>query len=218
MTITAQQLIQIVTSSGATAALWADALNPAMDQYQINTPQRIAAFIAQTAHESANFTRLVENLNYSAQGLALTWPSRYAIAPSANPPQPNAVALSLARNPQAIANDVYANRMGNGVPASGDGWLYRGRGLIQDTGRANYTALAAALNIDAVNNPDLLLDPATAALSAGWYWSTNKLNALADAGDNTNIGSVINTGRKGNTPNGAADRTAIYQRALRVLA
>ncbi|WP_213881187.1 glycoside hydrolase family 19 protein [Pseudomonas sp. dw_358] len=218
MTITPQQLLQIIPNAGPVAGVFTPALNAAMERYQINTPARIAAFIAQVAHESANLTRLVENLNYSAQGLAATWPSRYAIDANATPPQPNPLALTLARNPQGLANDVYADRMGNGAPDSGDGWTYRGRGALQVTGKANYRSLGIALTLDLLNHPELLENPVYAALSAARFWSANNLNGLADAGNFGDIGSVINTGRRGNIPVGAADRTALYQRALRVLA
>lgn len=217
MPITPQQLLQIVPNAGQVAGVFVPALNAAMAKYQINTPSRVAAFIAQVAHESANLTRLVENLNYSAQGLAATWPRRFAVDANATPPQPNSLALSIARSPQAIANNVYANRMGNGAPESGDGWKYRGQGLLQITGKDNYRAAGAALELDLLAHPELLQQPDTAALSAAQFWSVNGLNALADAGNFSDIGSVINTGKRGNVPVGAADRAAIYQRALRVL-
>lgn len=108
---------------------------------EIDTPARRAAFLAQVGHESSQLTRLVENLNYSAQGLAATWPGRY-LGPDG---QPNALALRLARNPQAIADNTYATRNGNGDEASGDGWRFRGRGLLQITGRANYRLVGEAL-------------------------------------------------------------------------
>lgn len=217
MPITEQQLLQIFPNAGQVAGVFVPALNVAMAKYQITSPSRVAAFVAQVAHESANLTRLVENLNYSAQGLAATWPRRFAVDANATPPQPNPMALSIARNPQAIANTVYANRMGNGAPESGDGWKYRGQGLLQITGKDNFRAAGSALGLDLLNHPDLLQQPDTAALSAAQFWSVNGLNTLADAGNFIDIGSVINTGKRGNVPVGAADRNAIYQRALRVL-
>lgn len=217
MIINKQQLLLILPNAGPVAGVFTPALNVAMERYQINTPSRIAAFIAQVTHESANLTRLVENLNYSAQGLAANWPRRYAVDPSATPPQPNPLALSLAGHPQAIANNVYANRMGNGPPESGDGWTYRGQGLLQITGKDEFRAAALALTLDLVDHPEILQEPAPAALAAAQFWFANGLNALADVGNFSDIGSVINTGRRGNVPAGSADRKAIYQRALRVL-
>ena len=143
----------------------------------------MAAFIGQCSHESGGFRTLNENLNYSAQGLRNTWPSRFPDDATAN---------AYARQPEKIANKVYGGRMGNGPEASGDGWRYHGRGLIQLTGKANYQAAGAALGVDLVANPDLAATPKYAALTAGWYWDTHKLNALADKQDNTAITKAIN--------------------------
>lgn len=180
-------------------------------RYDISTPERIAAFIAQIAHESARFGRLVENLNYSASGLALTWPSRFRTPGG----KPNALALRLHRNPEAIANNVYANRLGNGSENSGDGWKYRGRGLIQITGRSNHRecgAGLAGLSVDLEVKPELLEYPIYAALSAGWYWHTRGLNAHADGGDIERISRIINGGT-----NGLQDRIELTARAMQVL-
>ncbi|HCR1382557.1 TPA: glycoside hydrolase family 19 protein, partial [Pseudomonas aeruginosa] len=124
MLITEQQLLQIFPNAGHRAGFFVPALNVAMERFGITAPVRGAAFLAQVGHESSQLTRLVENLNYSAQGLAATWPSRYRGADG----KPNALALNLARHPQAIANNTYASRNGNGDEASGDGWRFRGRG------------------------------------------------------------------------------------------
>lgn len=132
MKLTEQQLLRIFPNARLVAGVFVAALQRAMDEREIDTPARRAAFLAQVGHESSQLTRLVENLNYSAQGLAATWPSRY-LGPDG---QPNALALRLARNPQAIADNTYATRNGNGDEASGDGWRFRGRGLLQITGRA----------------------------------------------------------------------------------
>jgi putative chitinase len=215
MVITQQQLLQILPNARPVAGVFVPALNAAMAKYAINTPARAAAFIAQAGHESAQLTRLVENLNYSAQGLAGTWPSRFAIDRSATPLQPNALALSLARMPEAIANAVYGGRMGNTLP--GDGWRFRGRGLFQNTGKENYRLCGEAIGLPLIDEPDLLLEPGPAAMAAGWFWDANRLNPLADAGKIGDIGSIINTGRRGNVPVGADERKAIYQRALKVL-
>ena len=122
----------------------------------------------------------------------------------------------MARKPEQIANIVYGGRMGNTLP--GDGWKYRGRGLIQVTGANNYRAAGAALVLDLVNHPELVEQPETAALVAGWFWQSNGLNELADAGRFQDIGSIINTGRPGRVPHGAAERKALYDLAVRVLA
>ncbi|HCE9914838.1 TPA: glycoside hydrolase family 19 protein, partial [Pseudomonas aeruginosa] len=139
MLITEQQQLQIFPNAGHRAGFFVPALNVAMGRFGITSPVRVVAFLAQVGHESSQLTRLVENLNYSAQGLAATWPSRYLGADG----QPNALAQRLARKPRAIANNAYASRNGNGDEASGDGWRYRGRGLLQITGRSNYRAAGA---------------------------------------------------------------------------
>nr|WP_019365842.1 glycoside hydrolase family 19 protein [Pseudomonas luteola] len=212
MLITEQQLLKIFPQARQVAGFFVPALNEAMARYQIITQKRVAAFLAQVGHESAQLTRLVENLNYSAEGLANTWPNRYAIAAAARPLAPNELAYKLARKPEAIANNVYANRMGNGSEASGDGWRYRGRGLIQITGRNNYASVGAALGLDLINHPELLERPEHAAMSAAQFWSVNGLNALADAGRFADITRRINGGM-----NGQAERIALRDKASEVL-
>ena len=185
----------------ATAEKWVDAVTAACQEFHINTPQRIAGFLSQCAHESGGFERLQENLNYSADGMAGIWPRRFAILGSDNKPikkdgknQPNKFALALHRKPEAIANVVYSSRMGNGPIESGEGWLYRGRGLKQLTGKDNHRACSAGLGVDLVANPDLLLEPVYAARSAAWFWATNKCNVFADAGDIEGLTKKINGG------------------------
>lgn len=134
--------LKLLIPKNKTPELWVDPLNKMLTLYNIDSISRISAFISQTAHESADYTTVIENLNYSAQGLANTWPNRYAI-PGSKPLLPNTLATVLARKPEAIANTTYANRMGNGTVDSGDGWRYRGRGLIQLTGKERYTQFAA---------------------------------------------------------------------------
>ncbi|HGP4162307.1 TPA: glycoside hydrolase family 19 protein [Pseudomonas aeruginosa] len=208
MLITEQQLLQIFPNAGHRAGFFVPALNVAMERFGITAPVRGAAFLAQVGHESSQLTRLVENLNYSAQGLAATWPSRYRGADG----KPNALALNLARHPQAIANNTYASRNGDGDEASGDGWRYRGRGLLQITGRANYRAAAGGLDQPLEVEPELLEQPEWAALSAAWWWSTHGLNELADRGEFAAITRRINGGL-----NGHAERQALWERAKRVL-
>ncbi|WNV50606.1 lytic enzyme [Pseudomonas phage Rollin] len=185
-----------------------DHLNRAMTRYKIDSPVRAAAFLAQIGHESAGLTAVVENLNYSAPGLAATWPNRYRGADG----KPNQLALKLSRDREQIANHTYANRMGNGDPSTGDGWKYRGRGYIQTTGRANYEALTRALGINVLAVPDLLEQPEYAALSAAYFWQSKGLNELADANQFDLITRKINGGT-----NGAADRNARWEKAKRVL-
>jgi putative chitinase len=157
---------------------WADALNPATAQFGITTTARLSSFLAQTGYESSQFNRLVENLNYSTpQRLMTVWPKRFPTVASA---------LPFVANEVQLANVVYANRLGNGDAASGDGFRFRGRGIIQLTGRSNYSSAARALNLDFVGNPDLLLQPTNASMSAAWFWSTRGLNALADDGTDDN--------------------------------
>jgi putative chitinase len=185
----------------ATAEKWVDAVAAACQEFNIDIPQRIAGFLSQCAHESGGFERLQENLNYSADGMAGIWPRRFAILGPDNKPvkkegknQPNKFALALHRKPEMIANVVYSNRMGNGPTESGEGWLYRGRGLKQLTGKDNHRACSAGLGVDLVSNPDLLLEPVYAARSAAWFWATNKCNVFADAGDIEGLTKRINGG------------------------
>lgn len=201
MPITEQQLLQILPNAGRQAGVFVSALNTAMNRYGIVGTPRTAAFIAQVGHESGQLARLAENLNYSADGLMKTWPSRFD----------SVRATAAARNPEQIANIVYAGRMGNIAP--GDGWKYRGRGLIQVTGKTNYAACGEALGLDLISQPELLEQAQYAAMSAAWFWSANGLNTLADTGDLTKITQRINGGT-----NGMADRQALYDKALKVLA
>jgi len=182
---------------------WVEPLEEVFHRYEINTPERQAAFIGQCAHESMNFTRLEENMNYSAEALMKTWPSRFPTLESAKP---------YHRNPEKIANKVYAGRMGNGPEETGEGWLYHGRGLIQLTGKDNYTLAGDALNMDFIHSPDYVLVPKYAALTAGWYWNKRQLNKEADAKDFTGMTKKINGGTIG-----LDDRIAHIKHAQEVL-
>ena len=217
-----QQLLHTLPNAGPVAGVFVPVLNTAMSRYQIVGTKRIAAFVAQVGHESGHLTRLVENLNYSADGLANTWPSRYGEPDGKGEyvkvqvsgkvrNKPNTLALSVDRKPEQIANIAYGNRMGNS--ATGDGWKYRGRGLIQITGKSNYRDCGAVLGLDLLSNPSLLEIPTNAAMSAGWFWSMNGLNALADAGQFETLTRRISGGL-----NGLADRKDLLARATRVLA
>jgi putative chitinase len=182
---------------------WVEPLEEVFHRYEINTPERQAAFIGQCAHESMNFTRLEENMNYSAEGLMKTWPSRFPTLESAKP---------YHRNLEKIANKVYAGRMGNGPEETGEGWLYHGRGLIQLTGKDNYTLAGDALNMDFIHSPDYVLVPKYAALTAGWFWNKRNLNKEADAKDFTGMTKKINGGTIG-----LDDRIAHIKHAQEVL-
>jgi putative chitinase len=180
------------------AAEWAQPLAVAIDAWGVRS---VARFLAQVTHESARFTRLEENLNYTtAQRIHAVWPKRFTLESAA----------LYVRNPEALANRVYANRMGNGDEDSGEGWLYRGRGLKMVTGKSNYTAFAEASGCDAVASPWQLLERDYAAHSAAWFWSTHGLDKLTDV---RAITRVINGGEIG-----IDERIALTDRALAVFA
>jgi len=205
MNLTIEQLKQLLPKNPYVAQ-WHNALQQLLPDYGINTPQRIAAFIAQCAHESGGFTALKENLNYKAVTLRKIFPKYF---PDEDTAQHYA---SLPNKQQAIANKVYANRMGNGDEASGDGYRYCGRGLIQLTGKDNYTWFAASLSIPVEEASQYLETFEGAAQSACWFWETNKLNQWADAGDIVTLTKRINGGTIG-----LEDRKKHYEHALHVL-
>jgi putative chitinase len=196
-----------LTAAGVSKELaerWLPHVQAAFDRFNINTERQVAAWIAQCAHESAGFKMLTENLNYSADTMAVVWPSRFAVlGPDKKPVkvkgknQPNKFSLALHRQPEMIANTVYANRMANGNIESGEGWKYRGRGLKQLTGKDNYTRCGQGLGMDLVGNPDLLLTPEGASMSAAWFWSVNKCGPIADSGDFVALTKKINGGTIG---------------------
>jgi putative chitinase len=164
---------------------WVDALNETFTRFNLVTPKQQAAFIGQCGHECGNFTKLQEGLSYSIQGLMKTWPKRF----------PNTdIAQKYARNEKALANFVYANRMGNRDEASGDGYRFRGRGCVQLTGSDAYFHAGKALGVDFWANPDLVATPQYAALTAGWFWDTRKCNNLADASNWLALTKKINGG------------------------
>lgn len=184
---------------------WLPHVQNAMARFGIESPKQVAAWLAQTAHESGGYTMLTENLNYRATTLAACWPNRFAeLGPDKKPKRnekgaliPTKVAEAIAGKPELIANMVYSSRMGNGPAESGEGWKFRGRGLKQLTGKDNYTRCGKALELDLVSNPDLLLEPEGAALSAAWFWSVNKCGPLADADDFVGLTKKINGGTIG---------------------
>jgi putative chitinase len=183
---------------------WYQPLLTVLPQFQITTVNRVAAFLAQCGEESSDFNILSENLNYSAQGLLSTFPKEFTAA----------TAAQYARQPQAIANIAYANRLGNGDVSSGDGWNYRGRGLIQVTGKANYSACSTVMygNDTLVQNPDLLTAPTGAIQSAVWFWNVHGLNTYADTNQITAMSIKIN----GSTT-GVANRIARYNHCWSIL-
>lgn len=185
--ITAQALRAIMLGCGDRADAFAGPLSEACDRFDIRGPKRLSAFLAQIAHESGELRHTVENLNYSADALRRLWPNRF----------PAALALECARNPERIACIAYGGRMGNGDEASGDGWKFRGRGLIQLTGRDNYGRCAEAIGIELLDRPELLERPDGASLSAAWFWADKRLNELADIGDFAGITKRINGGLTG---------------------
>lgn len=182
---------------------WYSALCKICPEYEINTPKRLAAFIAQCAHESGNFTILKENLNYRAVGLMKTWPKRFPTLE---------IAKQYEKNPEKIANKVYANRMGNGDEASGDGWKYIGRGLIQLTGKDNYQRFATDAKMKLEDIPKYLSTVEGAVHSACFFWKTNNLNKEADIGDIKAMTKKINGGYVG-----LEDRMKHYTQALQIL-
>ena len=171
-----------------------------LEEYEINTPKRISAFLAQTSHESGGYVFLTENLNYSAEGLVRIFNKYFPDLATAKP---------YARNPEKIANKVYANRMGNGDEASGDGFKFRGRGILQLTGKNNYFWFASSLEITPEEAAEYLQTFEGAAQSACWYWSENKLNRFVDANDFKALTKAINGGYIG-----LEDREHHYEIAL----
>lgn len=167
---------------------WVDALNETFQRFNILTPIQQASFIGQCGHECGNFRILEENLNYRAETLMKLWKSRFPTIEIAN---------EYAKNPKKIANKVYANRMGNRDEASGDGYRFRGRGCIQLTGHANYFHAGQACSEDFVMQPDLVATPRYAAMTAGWFWDTHKLNQYADRQDFLMMTKKINGGTIG---------------------
>ena len=167
---------------------WVDPLNETFARFGILTPRQQAAFIGQCGHECGNFRVLEENLNYRAETLMKLWPKRFPTLEFAK---------QFERNPRKIANSVYANRMGNRDEASGDGYRFRGRGCIQLTGSANYYHAGKALGVDFIMQPDLVATPQYAALTAGYFWTTQKLNDLAESGNNLALTKKINGGTIG---------------------
>ena len=182
---------------------WYDSLIKILPDYEIDTEKRVSAFLAQTAHESANYTRLIENLNYSAKRLMEVWPKRFPTM---------SIAKQYERNPQKLGNFTYANRMGNGPVESGDGYEYRGRGLIQITGKSNYESFGESIGISSKDAAEYMETFDGAVHSTCWFWEVNKLNSYSDKGDIRNQTIKINGGT-----NGLSDRVNRYLKYLKIL-
>jgi putative chitinase len=192
-----------IVAPKASAETWVTALTSPMEAAEITTPQRVAAFFGQMAVESLYFTKLEENLHYSAERAYQVFRGHFSSVDEAQP---------YAMQPEKLANRVYANRMGNGDVASGDGWRYRGGGLLDTTGKANYQGLAKATGKTVEDTPAWVRAPAGAAASAVYYWQKNDLNALADAWQITNVTHAVNGGF-----NGLQERIALSNAALKAL-
>jgi len=202
MQLTLEQLNKVIPGNQYVEQ-WHAALAQLLPDYGIDTPNRIACFLAQCKHESGSFTAIKENLNYRAESLTKVWPKYF---PSL------AIAEEYAHNQEKIANRAYANRMGNGDEHSGDGWKFCGRGLIQLTGRSNYQAFADSLEMNIDDVPEYLGTFEGAAQSACWFWESNNLNQWADKGDILTLTKRINGGTIG-----LDDRIKHYEHALHVL-
>jgi len=187
------------------ARAFAEPLRAACALFDIGTPARVGAFLGQLMHESSRLTRLEESLYYTTTArLRAVWPSRF---------RTDIEAVPYVRNSKALANKVYASRMGNGDESSGDGWGFRGRGAIQLTGRGNYTRAAIDLNRPYVATPDIVAQPSDAALTSAWFWNINGLNAMADAWNLEAITRRVNGG-----VHGLAERQQMSEEAARAFA
>jgi len=188
---------------------WIEHITAAMEHYGIRRPMQQAAFIAQTSHESMSYQRWVENLNYSTgERIRNVWPYRFVSVSDAK---------QFVRKPEALANRVYASRLGNGDEWSGDGWRYRGRGLIQLTGKDNYRAAEKGMRIPLLDQPELLEEKEYAAASAAWWWHDRNLNYWADKDDIDSISGIVNRGDPDKIAIGADERRELYTHALIVL-
>lgn len=199
--ITIEQLKQIIPTNKESDA-WFEHIQAILPAYDIDTPKRLAGFLAQASHESSEFRVLEENLNYSAEGLVKTWPSRFTVTS----------AKAYARKPEKIANSVYANRMGNGNEASGDGWKFRGRGIKQLTGKNNYSQFGKSVGMTPEEAANYCSTKKGAVESAAWFWKTNGLNKHADADDITGMTKAINGGLIG-----LDDRKKRYEMVKKIL-
>jgi putative chitinase len=202
MILTKEQLEQIL-SNNKFVNDWYVAISISLPKYNIDTPERIAGFLSQCSHESAGFTALVENLNYRSESLRRVFPKYFPT---------EQIALKYAHQPIKIASRVYANRMGNGNEESGDGWLFKGRGVIQITGRNNYTAFGNYIGMEIGSLIHYMETFSGAIESACWYWSTRNLNSYCDNEDLVGLSKAINGGT-----NGLEDRIEKYNKYFEIL-
>jgi len=218
--LTAEQLQACTGATRANAEKFLPYIKEVCKSFGITNTLRLSAFLAQVGHESAGLSQLEENLNYSADGLANTWPSRFSkklqngsyAKNTVGRYLPSDLALKIARKPVLIGSRTYAERMGNGSIESQEGWKYRGRGILQQTGKSNYAELTLDTGIDFVSNPDLLLEPAYAVISACWFWKKNNLEVYADKQDIEGMTKKINGGLIG-----IEHRKALYKKAIETL-
>jgi len=213
MIISPVQLLRIAPRCPDTIT-WAAALNEAMREWGIESRLQVAHWLAQLAHESTEFSRLVENLNYTdPERIARIFRSGFDLdGDRVVDPEEIEFARGFVRSPILLANRAYAGKNGNGAESSGDGWRYRGRGPIQITGRANYARAGQALGLPLVEQPEIVMDPDVGARVAGWYWVDRKIGPLADADDIRAVTRKINPGMAG-----LEDRRRSLQTAMRVL-
>ena len=202
MDLTLHQLKQILPNN-TNLVDWHEALTTILPEYEINTAKRVAAFLAQCVHESGGFSAIKENLNYKAASLQKVFPKYFPTSE---------LAEAYAHKQEKIANRVYANRMGNGDEASGDGYRYCGRGLIQLTGHDNYLSFADSIETPLTEMPEYLATYAGAVQSACWFWECNDLNSLADTGDIKAMTKRINGGYIG-----LEDRVKHYEHIKEIL-
>ena len=186
--ITSDLLVKGLGCKQNIAELFTVPLIESAREFNITDNAELCAWLAQCAHESRSFEKLTEGLNYSADRLMAVWPKRFPTLAAAKP---------YANNPKKLANNVYANRLGNGPESSGDGYKYRGRGIIQITGKDNYADCSKALNIDLMNHRELLEAPLHAARSAAWFWSAHNLGKYIKAGKFDETTKIINGGATG---------------------
>ena len=203
MLLTREDVLVVLPRSVHVLGEYLTPLQVVIDKFGIDSPELVAAFLATIGHESAHLTRVEENLNYGVPGLLATFPKYFTTE----------TASQYARQPEKIANRVYANRMGNGEEASGEGWLFRGRGLIQVTGRYNYWWIGKALGLPLLEHPELLIVPINAALSAGQFWHKHQLNAAFIEGGLRQVTRIVNGGL-----NGWDDRLSLFNAGMEVFA
>lgn len=212
MDLTVDLFARVIPCSDVTAGTWYAPMLVGMQRYGItDKPRRVAAYLAQISHESQRLTRVLENLNYTAARLMVVWPRRFPTLASATP---------YANSPEKLANQVYANRLGNGDPLSGDGWKYRGRGPKQITGKDNYQLMQRLLGLPLLDQPDLLRIPEHGAMAAAAYWDHAGCSALIDAGNFEGVTRAINGGLIGHEDGndvGLDDRVELYRHACGLL-